>query len=152
MPTGTISQRRTYTALELARVLGISQDYFLEVVRRGVIKHFVNDEGDPVNGKYGIEAISQFVTWLRNKRNNQTPASRYEEARTVKVEKSLIDQDLKIMMMRGKIAPIPDIEMEWANATIPLRNKILGLPTYVGRMLEERSYEEIVKILTDVVN
>ena len=147
----TVTRRRVYRGRDIASILGISEGYFVSVVRTGAVPYFKNDDGDTVRGKYGIEAIAAFVRWALDKRKSDTPASRFEEARITKLENACTEQLLRIAQIKGKVSSIEDIEIEWARAVIPLRNKILSLPAYVSRMLEEKSYDEIIKILTKVV-
>jgi hypothetical protein len=132
--------------------LGISEGYFVAVVRTGAVSYFKNDDGDTVRGKYGIEAIAAFVKWALDKRRSDTPASRFEEAKTARMETLSTTGKLQLLMLKGKVASIADIEQSWANATIPLRNSLLGLPSYVARQLEEKSADQIVKILTEHVD
>ena len=149
--TANQQTRRAYSAKEIGRICGMSETWIQMLVRGGHVKNFVNDAGETVRGKYGIEAIAQAFKWCMEKRKSDAPATRFEEARTSRMETLVASSKLQLLMLKGKVSPIADIEQAWANATIPLRNQFLGLPSYVARQLEEKSADQIVKILTEHV-
>ena len=145
-------QERLYNGEQLSEILGVSETYYYQLRKAKVIAYARDAQGHEIKGRYSLEAVKQFVAWLMAK-GKEKPSSQaeYDKARTEKMQAERDWYVMRNQLLRRKLVYWDDVELEIGNMLIALRNKLLGFPTYVGRMLEEKSYPEIMRILTQAI-
>jgi hypothetical protein len=131
--------------------MGISEQYFSNLVQRKIISCATGVDGEPIRYRYDMAVIKQFMQWLLKPDKAETPASRADIAKAAKMEVSLKLERLRLAVMAREISSIGNIEAEWEKAITPLKTKLRALPKKMVGQLVEQPYEQIVKLLTQEV-
>ena len=145
-------QERLYNGEQLSEILGVSETYYYQLRKAKVIAYARDAQGHEIKGRYSLEAVKQFVAWLMAKQKEK-PSSQaeYDKARTEKMQAEREWYVMRNRLLMRKLVYWDDVELEIGNMLIGLRNKLLGFPAYVGRMLAEKPFEEIMPVLTKAI-
>jgi phage terminase Nu1 subunit (DNA packaging protein) len=145
-----VSAEGAVTTTQLARLLLLSERRIQQLVRAGVLKHaFDEDTGRELRGRFRFVAnLHSYLKYQRNElgRSDDVTELRYLEGRSRRMTALAEAEEMRLGQLKGKLFRAEDIEFVVTQVFTAIKNKLLAVPSRVGRLLIAKT--DIVEITT----
>jgi predicted transcriptional regulator len=134
-------RKLTTTQTEMARVLGISQQRVSQLLQEEVMT--VDDDG----GLLVVESLKNFYKLRDGKAlDGNEPNYMAEKALHERVKREIAE--LKLAKMENSVYDAKTVELVMTEQLSNLRTQLLGLPSKLAPILEEKGKDEIYETMT----
>ena len=142
------------TVDEIVQWIPITRAYVGQLVKEGILKYATNSDGDIIFHKYNLQAtVRAYISYVSSKRKDK-PVSQTEldQARVERIRGQSERNEIEMMKLKGELINADELDGVMADMLITVRNRLLGIPAHVTRMLLGReNYDEVCGILTEEI-
>ena len=134
------------TQTELGKALGITAGRVNQLISEGIV---IRDDTDPNGAVLVVASLRNFFNSKAGGDSEEDVDLMAERARHEKAKREIAE--LKLAKMQGNVYDARTVELVMTEMASNLRTQLLGLPSKLAPMLEQKSKEEIYTAMTQEI-
>lgn len=134
------------TQTELGKALGITAGRVNQLISEGIV---IRDDTDPNGAVLVVASLRNFFNSKSGGDAEEAVDLMAERARHEKAKREIAE--LKLAKMQGNVYDARTVELVMTEMASNLRTQLLGLPSKLAPMLEQKSKEEIYTTMTQEI-